>query len=405
MKKKYTKTDLLILSLITSIFVSNAFAVDESKYSISGVQLGMTPNEVINILKENNFEVRKSYNQDILANVVEGRRLLDQDDQEIKVMFSLSSDKSIQVISEIKIPPINKVTKKDYEDLSKALEQWSKDIVKDSTLPVPKIRTINPTIDNAKKTYLSPHPTHLKESRFNGESSSDVQLFNLNYFWSDLSKKCSNIALTFNYYKLDYNDTIDCPELFAVSIQNKTNIATGREEALIVQKNLLDYAYLYSNKKEYANSLAMIAEIDRMMKDKAAPYQPTNTQDINPKPKVNRTFKDSGKAYIVKAIKVANLALGAKTCGFAIGYRPTKKNRDIKLIKVGKYKSRGNKYNGIKYTPVIAEVIGTCEYEKKEFSAVTGKYKSLGLKTMPFSNTFEFSVYKNDFDEWVASEH
>ena len=276
-------TNLLLLSLITSIFLSNAFAADAKKYSISGVQLGMTPSEVIDVLKKKQFEVTKFSQADFF-----GRRISDRDDQEIKIRFSYvpgSGNKAIQIISKITILPISKPTKKDRADFVKELEQWSKDVAKDPSLPVPKIRTVNPTIIDAKKTYLSPHGTPLKESRINGESKQDSQLFKLNYFWSDLSNKCASIALSFFYYKLDNREDA-CPVLFAVSIQNKKNIATGREESLIVQKNIIDFPFLYREKEAYLRAVS---------------YQKKIIQESTAKHKMETTIEDSGKTYDKKS--------------------------------------------------------------------------------------------------------
>jgi hypothetical protein len=120
--------------------------------------------------------------------------------------------------------------------------------------------------------------------------------------------------------------------------------------------------------------------------------------------KVKRLTGENDKNYyIIQAIKAAKLALGSKTCGFSIGYKPTNKNRQVRLVKIGDYKSRGNKYNGIKYIPVKAQINGTCEYIEKELDIRTAKYKILGTKTKSFGSLFNLVVYKNDFDEWVAS--
>lgn len=105
--------------------------------------------------------------------------------------------------------------------------------------------------------------------------------------------------------------------------------------------------------------------------------------------------------HIIKALQNATFQVNYNVCG-TWAHTPSKIDRIVHLKKIGEYKSRGNKFNGIKYIPVKAEIKGKCVYGKPSSFA---QNITKNNKDIPFSGLYDFIVYKNDYDVFVAKEN
>lgn len=169
--------------------------------------------------------------------------------------------------------------------------------------------------------------------------------------------------------------------------------------------NIAPYMFVLGSNKTYYD-WAMVADIYKAESTIGPVVKTTNVVVIKTA-NVAVIRATNGNSHLQEAIKQSDFTFNAAACGNMIGYAPTKKNRRVKLLKVGAHKQRGLKLNGIKYTPVLAEVSGQCINTIERISP-TGR--PLGMsnkkykKPIRFTGTFKFVVFQNDFDEWIAKE-